>query len=109
MFNKANIGQLMKQAQQMQENLKKTQEQLAHIDVEGQAGGGMVKIVMNCQHVVKRVSLEASVLSDDKEMLEDLIAAAVNDAIRKVEQTSQEKMATLTTGLNLPPGVKLPF
>jgi hypothetical protein len=106
---KGGIGGLMKQAQQMQDNMKKMQEQLASVEVEGQAGAGMVKIVMNCRHDVKRVSIDDSLMTEDKEMLEDLIAAAVNDAVRRVEQTSQEKMSGFTSGLNLPPGFKLPF
>ncbi|MFA5243332.1 MAG: YbaB/EbfC family nucleoid-associated protein [Sulfuricella sp.] len=106
---KGGIGGLMKQAQQMQDNMKKMQEQLASVEVEGQAGAGMVKIVMNCRHDIKRVSIDDSLMTEDKEMLEDLIAAAVNDAVRRVEQTSQEKMSGFTSGLNLPPGFKLPF
>jgi hypothetical protein len=106
---KGGIGGLMKQAQQMQENMKKMQEQLASVEVEGQAGAGMVKIIMNCRHDVKRVSIDDSLMGEDKEMLEDLLAAAVNDAVRRVEQTSQEKMSGFTSGLNLPPGFKLPF
>ncbi|PHV12619.1 YbaB/EbfC family nucleoid-associated protein [Chitinimonas sp. BJB300] len=109
MFNKGGLGNLMKQAQQMQDNMKKAQEELANIDVEGQSGAGMVKIVMNCHHAVKRVSIDPSVIDDDKEMLEDLIAAAFNDALRRAEQTSQEKMAGFSAGLNLPAGMKLPF
>ena len=108
MFNKGGIAGLMKQAQQMQENMKKAQEQLATIEVEGQSGAGMVKVVMTCQHDIKRVSIDDSVM-DDKEMLEDLVAAAVNDAVRRGEALSQEKMAGFTAGLNLPPGLKLPF
>ena len=108
MFNKGGIANLMKQAQQMQENMAKAQEQLAQIEVEGQSGAGAVKIVMTCKHDVKRVAIDASVM-DDKEMLEDLIAAAVNDANRRAETTMQEKMAGFTAGLNLPPGMKLPF
>ena len=103
MFNKGGIAGLMKQAQQMQENMKKAQEQLATIEVEGQSGAGMVKVVMTCQHDIKRVSIDDSVM-DDKEMLEDLVAAVVNDAVRKVESTTQEKMSGFTAGLNLPPG-----
>jgi DNA-binding YbaB/EbfC family protein len=99
----------MKQAQQMQENMKKVQEQLATTEVEGQSGAGMVKIVMTCRHDVKRVTIDESLLKDDKEMLEDLIAAAVNDAVRRVETTSQEKMANVTAGMPLPPGFKMPF
>jgi DNA-binding YbaB/EbfC family protein len=108
MFNKGGIANLMKQAQQMQENMQKAQEQLASMEVEGQSGAGAVKIVMTCKHDVKRVAIDASVM-DDKEMLEDLIAAAVNDANRRAESTMQEKMAGFTSGLNLPPGMKLPF
>ena len=108
MFNKGGMGNLMKQAQQMQQNMLKAQEDLANVEVEGQAGAGMVKVVMTCKHDVKRVTIDASVM-DDKEMLEDLIAAALNDANRRAEQTSQEKMGGFTSGLNLPPGMKLPF
>jgi DNA-binding YbaB/EbfC family protein len=106
---KGGLGNLMKQAQQMQENMKKAQEQLASIEVEGQSGAGMVKVVMTCQHDVKRVSIDDSLMGEDKEMLEDLLAAAVNDAVRRVEATTQEKMGALTAGLPLPPGMKLPF
>ncbi|MEN9784480.1 MAG: hypothetical protein RJA24_1823 [Pseudomonadota bacterium] len=106
---KGQLAGLMKQAQQMQDNMRKMQEQLAQIEVEGQSGAGMVKVVMTCRHDVKRVIIDPSVIGDDKEMLEDLIAAAVNDAVRKVETTSQEKMASVTAGLPLPPGMKLPF
>ena len=105
---KGGLGGLMKQAQMMQDNMKKAQEQLATIEVEGQSGGGMVKVVMTCRNDVKRVSIDASVM-DDKEMLEDLLAAAVNDAVRKAEATTQEKMGGLTAGMQLPPGMKLPF
>ena len=105
---KGGIAGLMKQAQQMQDNMKKVQDSLGGIEVEGQAGAGMVKITMTCKHDVRRVTIDPSVM-DDKEMLEDLIAAAVNDAVRRVEATSQEKMAGFTAGLNLPPGFKLPF
>ena len=105
---KAGLAGLMKQAQQMQENMKKMQDQLATVEVEGQAGAGMVKVLMTCKYDVRRVSIDPSVM-DDKEMLEDLVAAAVNDAVRKVESTTQEKMAGFTAGLNLPPGMKLPF
>ncbi len=106
---KGQLAGLMKQAQQMQENMRKMQEQLAQIEVEGQAGAGLVKVVMNCRHDVRRVMIDPGALGDDREMLEDLIAAAVNDAVRKVETTSQEKMASVTAGLPLPPGMKLPF
>ncbi|MBL8447203.1 MAG: YbaB/EbfC family nucleoid-associated protein [Zoogloeaceae bacterium] len=105
---KGGLGGLMKQAQQMQENMKKMQDQLATIEVEGQSGAGMVKVVMTCKYDVRRVAIDPSVM-DDKEMLEDLLAAAVNDAVRRVEATTQEKMAGFTAGLNLPPGMKLPF
>ena len=105
---KGGIAGLMKQAQQMQDNMKKAQEQLAQVEVEGQSGAGMVKVLMTCAHDVRRVSIDASVM-DDKEMLEDLVAAALNDAMRRSEQVSQERMAGLTAGLNLPAGMKLPF
>jgi len=105
---KGGLGGLMKQAQMMQENMKKAQEQLAQTEIEGQAGAGMVKVVMTCAHDVRRVSIDPSVM-DDREMLEDLIAAAMNDAARKGEALSQEKMSGFTAGMNLPPGFKLPF
>jgi DNA-binding YbaB/EbfC family protein len=107
MMNKGQLAGLMKQAQQMQDNMRKMQEQLATIEVEGQSGAGMVKVVMTCRHDVKRVSIDPALLADDKEMLEDLVAAAVNDAVRRVEATVQEKMAGVTAGLPLPPGMKL--
>ena len=105
---KGGIAGLMKQAQQMQENMKKAQEQLALVEVEGQSGAGMVKVLMTCSHDVRRVNIDASVM-DDKEMLEDLVAAAINDAMRRAEQISQERMSGFTAGLNLPAGMKLPF
>jgi DNA-binding YbaB/EbfC family protein len=105
---KGGIAGLMKQAQQMQENMKKAQEQLALVEVEGQSGAGMVKVTMTCSHDVRRVAIDPSVM-DDKEMLEDLVAAAINDAMRRAEQVSQERMAGFTAGLNLPAGMKLPF
>ena len=108
MFNKNALSGLMRQAQQMQENMKKVQDELAALEVEGQAGAGLVKILMTCKYDVRRVSIDPSVL-DDKEMLEDLMAAAVNDAVRRVEATTQEKMAAVTAGMPLPPGMKLPF
>jgi nucleoid-associated protein EbfC len=108
MMNKGGIAGLMKQAQQMQANMQKAQEELAAIEVEGQSGAGAVKVLMTCKHDVRRVSIDQSVM-DDKEMLEDLIAAALNDATRRVETTTQERMAGFTAGLNLPPGMKLPF
>ena len=103
------LSQLMRQAQEMQANMQKAQNELAAIEVEGVAGGGMVKVVVTCKHEVRRVTIEDSVLRDDKEMLEDLIAAALNDANRKVEQTVQQKLSSVTGGLNLPAGLKLPF
>ena len=106
---KGNIGQLMKQAQMMQENMRRMQDQLATVEVEGQSGAGMVKVVMTCKHEVKRISIDPSLVGDDREMLEDLVAAAVNDAARRVEQTVAEKMSGFTAGLGLPPGMKLPF
>ena len=109
MINKGQLAGLMKQAQQMQENMRKMQEQLASVEVEGQAGAGLVKVVMTCKHDVKRVTIDPSVLADDKEMLEDLVAAALNDANRKVEQTVQQKLSSVTGGLALPAGLKLPF
>lgn len=105
---KGGLAGLMKQAQAMQENMKKAQDQLAQIEVEGQSGAGMVKIVMTCSHEVRRVSIDPSVM-DDREMLEDLVAAAINDAVRRGEETSKDKMSGFTAGLNLPPGFKLPF
>ncbi|HPB90191.1 MAG TPA: YbaB/EbfC family nucleoid-associated protein [Rugosibacter sp.] len=105
---KGGIAGLMKQAQQMQANMAKAQEALALIDVEGKSGAGAVKVIMSCKHEVKRVMIDASVM-DDKEMLEDLIAAAMNDANRQAEATSAEKMNGFTAGMQLPPGFKLPF
>ncbi len=99
----------MKQAQQMQENLQKAQAELANLEVTGESGGGMVQVTMTGRHDVRRVSIDDTLIGEDKEMLEDLIAAAVNDAVHRVEAASQERMSKLTSGLNLPPGVKLPF
>lgn len=106
---KNQLAGLMKQAQAMQENMKRAQEQLASIEVEGQSGAGLVKVVMTCKHDVRRVAIDPSLLSDDKDMLEDLVAAAFNDAVRRAEEVSQEKMGALTAGMPLPPGMKLPF
>lgn len=106
---KGGIGNLMKQAQLMQENLQKAQQKIAEMEVEGSAGAGLVQVVMTGKHDVKRVRIDPSLLGEDKEMLEDLIAAAVNDAVRKVEAATQEMMAGVTAGLPLPPGMKLPF
>lgn len=105
---KGGIGNLMKQAQQMQENLKKAQDELANVEVQGQSGGGVVQVTMTGRHDVKRVTIDAGAL-DDKEMLEDLVAAAVNDAVRKVEKATQEKMGGIASGMGLPPGMNLPF
>ena len=110
MFNKGQLAGLMKQAQAMQENLKKAQDELAFIEVTGEAGSGLVKILMTCKHEVKRVSIDPSLMTDDKDMLEDLIAAAFNDAARKAEEASETKMGKLTGGMpGLPGGLKLPF
>lgn len=106
---KNQLAGLMKQAQTMQDNLKKAQDELALMDVEGQSGAGLVKITMTCKHDVKRVAIDPSLLAEDKEMLEDLVAAAFNDGIRRAEEVSQEKMSKLTAGMALPGGMKLPF
>ena len=106
---KGQIAGLMKQAQQMQENMKRLQDELATVEVEGQSGAGLVKVIMTCRHDVKRVTIDPSLLSDDKDMLEDLVAAAINDAVRRVESTIQEKMGGMTAGMGLPPGFKMPF
>ncbi|MFM2120165.1 MAG: hypothetical protein RL722_1633 [Pseudomonadota bacterium] len=106
---KGQLAGLMKQAQAMQDNMKKAQEELGQIEVEGQSGAGLVKITMTCRHDVKRVAIDPSLLGDDKDMLEDLVAAAFNDAIRRAEATSSEKMGKLTAGMPLPPGMKFPF
>ncbi len=105
---KGGLGNLMKQAQAMQENLRRAQEELAKIEVTGTAGGGMVSVTMTCRHDVKRVQIDATLLQDDKEVLEDLVAAAVNDAVRKAEKASQEKLSGLASGLNIP-GLNLPL
>ena len=106
---KGGIGQLMKQAQEMQANMKKVQEEMSALTVTGEAGGGMVKITMSCNHQVKTVEIDDTLIGDDKEMLEDLIVAACNDARNKVEKTVQEKFSGVTAGLGLPAGLKLPF
>jgi nucleoid-associated protein EbfC len=106
---KNQLSGLMKQAQQMQDNMKKAQEDLAQLEVEGQAGAGLVKVLMTCRHDVKRVTIDPSLLGEDRDMLEDLVAAAFNDAVRRVETTTQDKMADLTKGMPMPPGFKLPF
>lgn len=106
---KGGIGQLMKQAQQMQENMKKAQEEMASLTVTGESGAGMVRIVMTCRHEVQSLDIDDSLVGDDKEMLEDLVTAAFNDAIRKVESTVQDKFSGMASGMGLPPGLKLPF
>jgi DNA-binding YbaB/EbfC family protein len=106
---KQQLAGLMKQAQQMQENMKKMQEQLGQVEVEGQSGAGLVKVTITCRNDVKRIAIDPGLLADDKDMLEDLIVAAMNDALRKAEQTAAEKMGSVTAGLPLPPGFKMPF
>jgi hypothetical protein len=106
---KGGMGGLMKQAQKMQEDMQKAQAEIAKMEVEGQSGGGMVKVIMNGRHELRSVKIDDSLMADDKDMLEDLIAAAVNDAVRRIEQESSSKMSGLTAGLNLPGGMKLPF
>jgi DNA-binding YbaB/EbfC family protein len=106
---KNQIAGLMKQAQAMQDNLKKAQDELGNIEVEGQSGAGLVKVTMTCKHEVKRVTIDPSLLADDKDMLEDLVAAAFNDGLRRAEQVSSEKMAKITAGMPMPPGMKFPF
>ncbi len=106
---KGGLGNLMKQAQQMQENLQKAQEELANLEVTGESGGGMVKVVMSGRHDVRNVSIDATLLGDDREMLEDLVAAAVNDAVRRVEEESKSRLAGMASGLDLPAGMRLPF
>ena len=106
---KNQIAGLMKQMQAMQDNLKRAQEELARTEVEGQSGGGLVKVTMTCRHDVKRVAIDPSLVADDRDMLEDLVAAAVNDAVRRAEKVKDEKMAGLTGGMPLPPGFNLPF
>ncbi|MCP5214528.1 MAG: YbaB/EbfC family nucleoid-associated protein [Pseudomonadales bacterium] len=106
---KADLGELMKQAQQMQEKMQKAQEDLARAEVIGEAGAGLVKVCMNGRHDVKRVEIDPSLMGEDKEMLEDLLAAAVNDAVRRVEQKNQEQLASMTAGIDLPGGFKIPF
>ena len=106
---KDGLGPLMKQAQQMQENMKNMQEQLATVEVEGQSGAGMVTVVMTCRYDVKRVNIDKSLIGDDKDMLEDLLAAAINDACRRVESPTQERMSGFTADLGYAPGMKLPF
>jgi DNA-binding YbaB/EbfC family protein len=106
---KGGMGSMMKQAQQMQENMKRAQDELAQIEVTGESGAGMVKVTMTCNHNVRRVEVDPTLMSDDKDMLEDLTAAAINDAVRRVQEATQEKMSSVTGGMNLPPGFKMPF
>lgn len=106
---KNQLAGLMKQAQAMQANMEKMQQELAQTIVEGQSGAGMVSVLMSCKYYVSRISIDPSLMKDDKEMLEDLLTAAMNDAVRKVESTTQEKMASVTAGMPLPPGMKMPF
>ena len=106
---KGQLAGLMKQAQAMQDNMKRAQDELALLEVEGQSGAGLVKVTMSCKHDVKRVAIDPSLLADDKDMLEDLVAAAFNDAVRRAEALSNEKMGKLTAGMPLPPGMKFPF
>ncbi|NWN83752.1 MAG: YbaB/EbfC family nucleoid-associated protein [Halomonas sp.] len=109
MFNKGGMGNIMKQAQEMQEKMQQVQEEVARAEVLGEAGAGMVKVTMNGRHDVSKVDIDPSVMQEDKELLEDLLAAAVNDAVRKVEANSKSKMSEVTDGMNLPPGFKMPF
>ena len=106
---KGGMGNLMKQAQAMQENMQRMQEEVAKMEIEGQSGGGLVKVTLTGKHEARRVEIDPSLLEDDKEMLEDLVAAAINDAARRIEEEQQEKMAGVTGGMNLPPGFKMPF
>ena len=106
---KNQLAGLMQQAQKMQENMKRLQDELAQTEVEGQAGAGMVKVVMTCKYQVRRVGIDPSLVGDDRDMLEDLVAAAFNDAVRRAEETTQQKMASVTAGMPMPPGFKLPF
>ncbi len=103
------LGNLMKQAQKMQADMQKAQEELANLEITGQAGGGLVSVIMNGKHEVRRVEIDDSLFEDDKDMVADLVAAAINDAVRKVQETSQERMSKMTEGMGLPPGMKLPF
>lgn len=106
---KGGMGNMMKQAQQMQDKMKIAQDELATLEVIGESGAGLVKVIMTCNHNVRRVDIDASLMADDKDMIEDLVAAATNDAVRRVAETSKERMAGVTGGMNLPPGFKMPF
>ena len=109
MFGKGGLGGLMKQAQQMQEKMQKMQEEIAQLEVTGESGAGLVKITINGAHNCRRIDIDPSLMEDDKEMLEDLIAAAFNDAVRRAEELQKEKMASVTAGMPLPTGMKFPF
>ena len=106
---KGGLGNLMKQAQEMQASMQRAQEELASLEVTGESGGGLVKVTMTGKHEVRRVAIDDSLVGDDKDMLEDLVAAAINDAVHRIEDATKERMTGLTSGLNLPPGMKLPF
>ncbi len=108
-MQKNQLAGLMQQAQKMQENMKRLQDELAQLEVEGQAGAGMVKVVMTCKNQVRRVSIDPSLVGDDRDMLEDLVAAAFNDAVRRAEELTQQKMSSVTAGMPMPPGFKMPF
>ncbi|WP_158967475.1 YbaB/EbfC family nucleoid-associated protein [Paraglaciecola sp. L3A3] len=106
---KGGMGNMMKQAQQMQERMQKSQEELAKTEITGESGAGLVKVTMTCNHAVRRVEIDDSLMEDEKEMIEDLVAAAINDANRRIQETTQEKMAGVTGGMQMPPGMKMPF
>ena len=109
MMGKAGLGGLMKQAQKMQEDMQKAQQEIAAMEITGQSGGGLVSVVLNGRHECKRVSIDQSLFDDDKDMIEDLVTAAFNDAAHKIDEASKERMANVTAGMPLPPGMKLPF
>lgn len=109
MFGKGGLGNLMKQAQQMQERMQKMQEEIAQLEVTGEAGAGLVKVTINGAHNCRRIEIDPSLMEDDKEMVEDLVAAAFNDAVRRAEEMQKDKMASVTSGMQLPPGMKFPF
>lgn len=109
MFGKAGLGNIMKQAQQMQEKMQKVQEEIAQLEVTGESGAGLVKVTINGAHNCRRIELDNSLMEDDKEMIEDLVAAAFNDAVRRLEELQKEKMAGVSQGMSLPPGFKMPF
>ena len=105
---KGNLAGLMQQAQKMQQEMQKAQEELARLEVTGEAGGGLARVTMTGKHAVRRVEIDPS-LMDDREMLEDIVTAAINDAVNRIAQTTQDRMSDMTAGINLPPGMKLPF